>query len=96
MEPKELRRWASSSRHCVDDPADGFERDLAALGIVGLAVCCGLPVLLAAGAGVTVLGVGLRSWTLIVVGSCAAIAGFITWRRRQQRSRCETGDDTVG
>jgi len=71
-------------------------RDLAALGIVGLAVCCGLPVLLAAGAGATVLGVGLRSWTLIVAGTCAAIAGSVTWRRRQQHSRCEASDDTLG
>ncbi len=73
-----------------------WSRDLAALGIVGLAVCCGLPVLLAAGAGVTVLGVELRSGTLIVAGTCAAIAGFVTWRRRQRRSRRETSDDTLG
>ena len=73
-----------------------WSRDLAALGFVGLALCCGLPVLLAAGAGVTVLGVGLRSWTLIVAGTCAAIAGSVTWWRRQGRSRCETSDHTLG
>ncbi len=73
-----------------------WNRDLAALGIVGLSVCCGLPVLLAASAGVTVLGVGLRSWTLIVAGTCAAIAGSVTWWRRQQGGRCETSDDPLG
>jgi hypothetical protein len=43
--------------------------DVAALGIVGVALCCGLPLLLAAGAGVAVVGVGLRSWALILAGA---------------------------
>jgi len=61
----------------------------AATGLVGLslaavAVCCGLPVLLAAGTGVVVLGIGLRSWALVVAGLVAALAGWMFWRRRRR------------
>ena len=39
-------------------------RGLAGLAVLGLAVWCGLPVLASVGAGVTVAGVGLRTWLL--------------------------------
>ncbi len=61
--------------------------DIAVLGVVGVAVCCGLPVLLAAGATVTVFGLGLRSWLLVIAGVVFAVAGFALWRRR--RSNCD-------
>jgi hypothetical protein len=68
-------------------------RDLAALGVVGAIVCCGMPVLLAAGTGVTVLGFGLGSWALIVAGVCVATAGVVMWRHRQRRADCEADGD---
>jgi hypothetical protein len=68
-------------------------RDLAALGVVGAIVCCGVPVLLAAGAGVTVLGVGLGSWALILAGACAAIAGLATWRHGHRHADCVVDGD---
>ena len=58
-------------------------REFVLLGVAGSVVCCGLPLLLAAGAGVTVVGIGLRSWALILCGGVAAIAGFVMWRRRR-------------
>lgn len=61
--------------------------DIAVLGVVGVAVCCGLPVLLAAGATVTVFGVGLRSWLLVLAGVVVAVAAFVLWRRR--RDNCD-------
>ncbi len=61
--------------------------DIAVLGVVGAAVCCGLPVLLAAGATVTVFGVGVRSWLLAVAGVVVAATGFAWWRRR--RDNCD-------
>jgi hypothetical protein len=65
-------------------PADrswgaGLVTGLAAL---GLTVCCGLPLLASVGAGVTVAGVGLRSWLLGAVGLVLAGAGLWRYRRR--------------
>jgi hypothetical protein len=36
--------------------------EVAGLAALGLVVCCGLPVLLSIGAGITIAGIGLRSW----------------------------------
>ena len=59
--------------------------DVALLAAVGVAACCGLPVLLAAGAGVTIAGLALRSWFLIGAGALAAAAGFVLWRSRTRK-----------
>ena len=53
-------------------------RGFAGLAAAALGVCCGLPLLLAAGSGVTVAGLGLRSWALVLAG--ALIAGVGAWR----------------
>ena len=64
-----------------DEPGRG--RDLAVLRVAGAAVCCGLPFLLALGSGVTLAGVGLQSWLLVIAGTIAAGAGVIVWRHRR-------------
>jgi phosphotransferase system glucose/maltose/N-acetylglucosamine-specific IIC component len=53
---------------------------VAALGVV---VCCGLPVLLSVGVGITVAGLGLRSWLLVLVGVVLAGSAAL-WRNRRQ------------
>jgi hypothetical protein len=73
-------------------PADRSSRgrDVAGLVALGLAVCCGLPVLLSVGAGITIVGLGLRSWILGLAGLVAVAAGV--WRYRR-RSRCAVPSD---
>jgi hypothetical protein len=72
-------------------PADsspcGRQGGLAAL---GLAVCCGLPVLLSVGAGITIAGLGLRNWLLGLAGLHGIAAGL--WRYRH-RDRCAAPSD---
>jgi hypothetical protein len=60
-----------------------------------MVVCCGLPLLLAVGTGVTVAGVGVRSGLLVVAGMIAAIAGLFVWRdgRRTGCSLVGASDD---
>lgn len=65
----------------------------AGLAIAGVALCCGLPVLLAAGSTFTVLGLGLGSWVLLTAGIVAALAGGLALRSK--RRRCETGSNTA-
>jgi hypothetical protein len=65
------------------------------LAALGLVVCCGLPVLLSAGAGVTLAGVGLRSWLLGAAGLVMAGAGLWGYRRRA-RSGSSASDDRKG
>jgi hypothetical protein len=72
----------------ADRPPRGGE--IAGLTALGLAVCCGLPVVLSVGAGITTVGVGLRSWPLALAGLVAFAAGL--WRYRR-RTRCATPDD---
>lgn len=55
---------------------------LAGLAAVGLAVCCGLPVVLGTGVAIGAAGVVLRSTLVIVIGAGLAVWG---WRRHQQR-----------
>ena len=59
-------------------PAERMPRagQVAGWGAVGLAVCCGLPVLLSVGAGVTIAGLGLSSWLLGLAGLIALAAGL--------------------
>ena len=65
----------------------------AGLAVAGVALCCGLPALLATGGAFTVLGLGLRSWVLLTAGIVAALAGSLTWGAN--RRRCETGSNLV-
>jgi len=53
----------------------------------GMGVCCGIPLLLSAGALGAVAGIGLGSWLIIAAGAVAAAAGM--WRWRQNARSCE-------
>jgi hypothetical protein len=68
-------------------------RGLAGLAVLGLAVCCALPVLASAGAGVAFARVGLRSWLLGGAGLLIAAAG--AWRSRR-RAGCASDDRSTG
>ncbi len=61
---------------------------LFALGAVGMGVCCGLPLLLSAGALGAVAGIGLGSWLVIAAGFVVAVAGWIRWRLRNNDEAC--------
>lgn len=65
-------------------PPDGSPRtgEVAGVAALGLAVCCGLPVLLSVGAGITIAGLGLRSWLLGLAGLIAMAAGLWRYGRR--------------
>ncbi len=73
-----------TARRTADRPKAPAAASLVGLSLAAVAVCCGLPVLLAAGSGVVVLGIGLRSWALVVAGLVAAVAGWVFWRRRRR------------
>lgn len=61
---------------------------LVALATVGLGVCCGVPLLLAAGATATVAGIGIRSWALVLAGvNVAALAVTVSRRRHREHQR---------
>ena len=53
--------------------------EVAGLAALGFAVCWGLPLLLSVGTGVTIAGLGLRSWLLGLGGLTAA--GLWRYRR---------------
>ena len=53
---------------------------------VGMAVCCGLPILLGAGVAVGAAGLALGSAAVIAAG---VALGFWGWRRRQQHRSCD-------
>lgn len=65
-------------------PGDSAGRagGIAGLAALGLAVCCALPVLLSVGAGITIAGLGLRSWLLALVGLIGLAAGLWRYGRR--------------
>lgn len=52
-----------------------------------LGLCCGLPLLAAAGAAGVVSGIGLGSWVIAAVASAVVIIGIV--RSRRTRERCE-------
>ena len=60
---------------------------LAALGAVGLGVCCGLPVLLGAGALTAAVAITVGSAALALVGVLLGAVGFRRWRRRCEASQ---------
>ncbi len=66
-------------------------REVAGLAALGVAVCCGLPVLLSIAAGVTIAGLSLRSWALVLAGLVAAAAGWWRWRGRRARHTSRAG-----
>ena len=74
-------------------PADRSPRggEVAGLAALGVAVCCGLPVLLSVGAGITIAGLGLRSWLLGLAGLVGVAAGL--WRYRRRTGCVAPGDD---
>jgi hypothetical protein len=53
---------------------------------VGMAVCCGLPLLLGAGIAISAAGLALGSGLVAALGVAAAVWG---WRRRQSAEHCE-------
>jgi hypothetical protein len=66
-------------------------RELAGLAAVGLTVCCGLPVLLGAGALSAAIGIALGSTFVAVLGVAVGIFGLQRWRHRQAcQHRAET------
>jgi hypothetical protein len=67
-------------------------RDVAVLGLVGAAVCCGLPVLLAVAGGLSVAGIGFRSWLLVAAGVVVCLAGALRWRQHVHASRGRDAD----
>jgi len=69
------------------EPTAGF---LGLLG-VGMAVCCGLPILLGAGVAVGAAGLALGSGAVIAAGAALAVWG---WRRRQRNYCTPPGTGT--
>jgi len=61
---------------------------LAALAAVALGACCGIPLLLTAGATVTIAGLGIGSWVLIAAGLGVSVLAFSWNRRRRQEREC--------
>lgn len=59
-------------------------RDLGILAVVGVAVCCGLPVLVGAGALAAIGGVLRNAW--IVVAAVIVVIGVAVFAVRRQRS----------
>lgn len=64
-------------------------RDVAALGLLAAAVCCGLPGLLALGGGLSIAGIGFRSWLLVAAGLVVCVASALRWRQHV-RDSCDT------
>jgi len=52
-----------------------------------MGLCCGIPLLLSAGALSAVAGIGLGSWLMIAAGAVAATVGM--WRWRQNARSCD-------
>jgi len=60
---------------------------------VGIAVCCGLPVLLGAGIALGAAGLALGSSLVIAAGIALAIWG---WRRHQTAQHCQDPEPVLG
>ena len=69
-------------------PATGH---LTGLAVVAAVVCCGLPVLLAAGSAVTVAGIGVGSWALTLAGVAVVVLGAWEYRRRRSGHQALSG-----
>jgi hypothetical protein len=57
-------------------------RELAGLAAVGVAICCGLPALLGAGALGAAAGIALGSTLVAAAGAAIGVLGWLRWRRR--------------
>lgn len=71
-------------------------RSVAGLAAIGLVVCCGLPVLLSLGAGITIAGLGLRSWALAAAGIAAVALGVVRSGRHRSCDPLPAADRTDG
>lgn len=80
------RPWASFVR-CWPVGERKSTAGLFGLLAAGLGVCCGIPLLLSAGALGAVAGIGLGSWLVIVASVVAAAVGM--WRWRQNAQSCD-------
>ena len=65
------------------------------LGVIAAAVCCGVPILLAAGWALTIAGFGLRSWFVVLVGFAALVLGAWEHRRRKGSAASSAVDATA-
>lgn len=74
--------------------ADKPAGTIAGLAVVGMAVCCGLPVLLSLGAAVTIAGTELRSVALAVAGLIAVAFGVVRIRRQRSCTAAPPADRT--
>ncbi|MHB8467806.1 MAG: hypothetical protein ACYDH6_20070 [Acidimicrobiales bacterium] len=72
-------------------PSGGHLVGVAALGV---ALCCGLPLLLSLAAGVVIAGIALRSW-LLALAVVAAVGSGAAWRHRR-RAECDVTSDYTG
>ena len=66
---------------------------------VFVAVCCGLHALLLLGGGITLVGLSLRSWTVVFAGLIVVALAAVWFRHRrcpvpaQRRDRTESSSD---
>ena len=61
---------------------------------VVMAVCCGIPLLVAAGAAAGLAGIGLGSWLLVIVGLSALAIALFRWARQAQTLDSDRNGDT--
>jgi len=70
----------------AENPRPGEVLSLAAVAIV---VCCATPAVITAGAGLTILGLGVRSWLAFLAGVAVITFGALRWRTHRA---CVTPD----
>lgn len=78
----------------ADRPVGGAA--LAALVAAGLAVCCGLPVLVSLGAGIAIAGVGVRSWLLAIAGLVVVAIAVVRVGRHRTAKVARPADEQEG
>ncbi len=61
-----------------------------------IVVCCGVSVLLSVGAGITIAGLGLRSWALAAVALIALFLGIVRCRQLRSCPRVPPAKRTEG
>lgn len=52
-----------------------------ALAVGAIVACCGLPLIASLGVGVSLAGLGLRSWVLLAVGAALVATCIVRFRR---------------
>jgi hypothetical protein len=62
--------------------------DIGVMAAVALALCCAMPAIIGVGAGLTILGLGFRSWLAVLAGVAVIALGALRWR---QYRRCQVG-----